>query len=482
MDTGYQAYSLLKAGKDYFGNKLPLFFHSLADYRTPVFIYANVPSVTFFGLNVFSVRIWSAVLGVLGVALMYILAGPWAALVLALSPWHVQYSRQSVETLTMMTMVLLGFVLFRKNKLNLAALFFGLATASYSPAKLFVPLFITSLVFFYKRISWKFILIFSLVFFPIVLDNFIGKSGMRFHDLSIFTDPTSATEIDWKRKIFAISTRAHEEVGIAPGLFEKIIYNKPGDILVRIFSNYVQTFSTDFLFLRGDQELRHSPNKEAIGMLHLVEIVPFIIGLYLLTKIKEGKIIVAWLLLAPIPAALTRDGGTHAARLLIILPALVMIIGLGIKKIKWFYIPVWILSSMSIFGYFFTTYRWESAAPFQYGFDKVINLALNNQSRYSKIFIDGKEDTLLMAYLFYTKTLSPSFANPKIYSDWEAHIFNNIYLMRPGSKDWPGYFQSVKPSGKELYIISARENGFKQDANTIYYPDRFTPAFYVVER
>src|SRR3989338_9130057 len=73
MDTGYQAYSLFKTGRDYYGNILPLFPHSQADYRTPVFIYANVPIAAILDLNAFSVRVWSVILGVISVFLIFVL-------------------------------------------------------------------------------------------------------------------------------------------------------------------------------------------------------------------------------------------------------------------------------------------------------------------------------------------------------------------------------------------------------------------------
>ena len=94
MDTGYQAYSLFRTGKDYFNNPLPIFPHSFADYRTPVFIYSAVPFVASLGLSAVSVRLVAAVWGLLGIVLIYILVRDWLApLILALSPWHLQYSR-----------------------------------------------------------------------------------------------------------------------------------------------------------------------------------------------------------------------------------------------------------------------------------------------------------------------------------------------------------------------------------------------------
>jgi hypothetical protein len=48
VDVGYQAYSILKTGRDYYGNFLPVHFHSLAEWRTPLYIYTAVPTVAIF--------------------------------------------------------------------------------------------------------------------------------------------------------------------------------------------------------------------------------------------------------------------------------------------------------------------------------------------------------------------------------------------------------------------------------------------------
>ncbi|MBI3282756.1 hypothetical protein HYZ70_01635, partial [Candidatus Curtissbacteria bacterium] len=64
---GYNAYSILKTGRDEYGYKLPLSFRSFDDYKPPIYTYLVVPSVAIFGLSDFAVRFPSAVLGVLAV-------------------------------------------------------------------------------------------------------------------------------------------------------------------------------------------------------------------------------------------------------------------------------------------------------------------------------------------------------------------------------------------------------------------------------
>ncbi|MBI5358350.1 hypothetical protein HZB69_01840, partial [Candidatus Amesbacteria bacterium] len=275
QDTGYQAYSLLKTGKDYFGNILPLFPHSLAEYRTPVLIYSTVPSVKFFGLSAFSVRILPAVFSILGIItfgiLVYyssknILLTSLSLLTIAISIWHVQYSRQAVESVVMSLYFLLGLTCFFRKKYIISALMFGLSMWAYSTAKLFVPVFVLVLLITnIKNINKKLLIIPSILFIIlsviVIGDGVFGKSGQRFRELSIFTDPTTATQVDYLRQTQQRASGA-TGVGLTPRLIDKIIYNKPMLWWGTFIRNYASAFSTEFLFIKGDQELRHSPSKE----------------------------------------------------------------------------------------------------------------------------------------------------------------------------------------------------------------------------
>ncbi|KKT76332.1 MAG: hypothetical protein UW69_C0001G0028 [Microgenomates group bacterium GW2011_GWA2_44_7] len=121
-NQGYSAYSLLQTGKDEWGETLPLSPRTFGDYKAPLYTYLTVPSIALFGLNVFATRLPAAILGTLTVLITYLLVislfdhtamsmpklkekvwlngnviGLVAALLLAISPWHVQLSRGAFE-------------------------------------------------------------------------------------------------------------------------------------------------------------------------------------------------------------------------------------------------------------------------------------------------------------------------------------------------------------------------------------------------
>ena len=70
---GYNAYSLIQTGRDEHGQRLPLAFQSIGDYKMPLYIYAATIPVSLFGLNDFSIRFWSALAGVVSVITVYYL-------------------------------------------------------------------------------------------------------------------------------------------------------------------------------------------------------------------------------------------------------------------------------------------------------------------------------------------------------------------------------------------------------------------------
>src|SRR5579872_4171387 len=72
-DMAYNAYSVLKTGKDVYNRPYPLFFQSLDDYKPAIPIYLTIPAIYLFGLNDFSARLAPAILGALTPILAFFL-------------------------------------------------------------------------------------------------------------------------------------------------------------------------------------------------------------------------------------------------------------------------------------------------------------------------------------------------------------------------------------------------------------------------
>ena len=91
---GYNAYSLIKTGRDEYGKILPVILKSFGDYKPGVYAYLAVPSIATLGLNEFATRLPSAILGTLLIVIVYLLTqNMFAALLLAINPWSLYFSR-----------------------------------------------------------------------------------------------------------------------------------------------------------------------------------------------------------------------------------------------------------------------------------------------------------------------------------------------------------------------------------------------------
>src|SRR3989344_2849441 len=104
---GYYGYSLLKNLTDEFGNKLPLYFPSIGDYKYPVYSYLTTLPVFLFGLNEFSARFISALSGsLLPLVVFYITYELYrkknialiASFFTAVSPFSIMFSRGAYES------------------------------------------------------------------------------------------------------------------------------------------------------------------------------------------------------------------------------------------------------------------------------------------------------------------------------------------------------------------------------------------------
>jgi 4-amino-4-deoxy-L-arabinose transferase-like glycosyltransferase len=536
MDVGYQAYSFLKTGKDYFGNSFPIYFHSFADFRTPLFIYSTIPFVALLGLNEYSVRLPSVIFGVLSVVLLYFvfkeLIGDdkWAwvpALFFAFSPWQIQYSRIAFELSLMIMLFLIGLLGFLKGLKNpkwmlLWAIGFGLSAWTYSTAKLFIPLFSLGLILVYypvlKKRSRKIILtalvIFCVLLFPILFSNFFGGGGQRFSEISIFTDPTIETEINNYRLKQGLSAGPNFEAGLKTRFIDKLIYNKPLFLFNSFSSNYLTAISSEFLFLEGDPNLRHSPY--GIGQLYRVEILLLLLGIAFLIltykkNSKTGILLSFWIILAILPSALTREGGNHASRLFFLSPALILILSLGflfvISKLSKRFATLFLLVYFLLFscqviifaGNYFGAYKLDGAVSFQYGFQQAAKKADELKGSYDRVILDDNNTTPLMAYLFESQFDPQKFQrllssiDTKLPYDIEARKIDNLYFTNPISRNWFGFITNNKWEGKNLLITSANQmierdpKKLSKDLglhakliDVIYYPDNL-PAFYLIE-
>lgn len=435
---GYNAYSILKTGADEYGNKLPLSFRSFDDYKPPVYIYLTVPSVALFGLNEFSVRFPAAVMGVIAVVAVYFLVKElfqswgkekreWIALCsslfLAVAPWHLQFSRAAFEGNIGICFLILALLFFFKGMSRgtyffLFALCLVLSFYSYHSFRLVDPIILVILsILFYKEIRENlryFGISAALVILcclPVFFSFFHPQgTGARLSMVTIFSDP-ELLQFSAQKEIAAKEN--HDVIG-------QLIYNRRFVFFPTMLKGYIDHFNFDFLFLHGDGGVQHHAYN--MGMLYLWDFPFILIGIFLLLKHVDKKILLLLLLflLAPLPAAIT-TGTPHPVRAIAMIPALQIFTAVGFVM-TYFYLQrnkqfgkasIFILVITLVCNIVYYLHSYYLVTPIKYGYfwqfgnKQAVMYASAHENEYNHIIMTYAYDQPYIYYLFYNK-VSPA--------------------------------------------------------------------------
>lgn len=428
---GYNAYSLLQTGRDEYGKFLPIVFRSFDDYKPPLYIYLTIPSVALFGLNVFAVRFPSAILGTLTVLITFFLVrrlfennnnknllALLSAFLLAISPWHLQFSRVAFETNSALFFNVLGIWLFleglkRPKVWILAVISFGLAPYTYHSARVFTPLLILGCLLIWRKDIWfqkKYAAIAGTVLFLItipLLSTLLSPEGrLRIKGVSILADQTNILSRD-------ITKIEDDQKSSFP--LVKVLHNRRITYARLILDGYLRHYDIKWLFFDGDNPRHHAPG---MGLMYLWELPFFLFGIYKLfcSSGKEKYLIFWWFFMAPVAAAPTTEL-PHAVRTLTFLPIPMIFTTLGIvgfmeilKTWQWWKKIVIIPISLFILFncvYYFHQYHGhlslETSKSWQYGYKQVVDDVKSVYSDYDKIVVSTKLEEPHMFFLFYLK-------------------------------------------------------------------------------
>lgn len=294
---GYDAYCIMETGRDQYGAFLPLFARAFDDYNETLYLYVAIPFIKACGLNELGVRLPAAIVGTLTVLALFHLArtlwgpgtGLLASLLLAVSPWHVQFSRMAFRQVLLPLLFVLGLSVFLRgfqtpSRLTMGAAILGLSLHTYSSARVFVPLFLAGLVIANRR-------------------KMLHHRGAAVCALAVFAGFVAILLPFWISEQGMMRART---VGIAP---------HPAQILL----NYLSYYSPDFLVRSGDPNPRHSV--PGMGTLLPFEMVTVLAGmLFLLFRDRRrhglaATVLFLWLVLYPLPACLFEP--SHASRAIV---------------------------------------------------------------------------------------------------------------------------------------------------------------------
>jgi 4-amino-4-deoxy-L-arabinose transferase-like glycosyltransferase len=420
---GYNAYSILKTGRDEYGKFMPIIFKSFGDYKPGFYIYLTVPSVAILGLNEFAVRFPSAVAGVFSVFLIYLIVKKLfsdeklaliASFIAAINPWSVFFSRGAWEVNVALALTLAGIYFFfvsfeRKKYLLLSIFFFALTLITYQGAKLSTGIVVVILLVLYWKEIVKFdkktlfsgILVGVVVSIPIILSFFQGGTG-RLEVFSVFSYPRSNDYIQ------AMLDEGGEKIGdVNYYLFHSESVNFLRGILGRFFNH----FSPRFLFFEGDwTNAQHGSPYQ--GVLLLGDIIFLAAGVISLIRQKvKREIIFVWLwtFLSVLPAILSRDQ-VHNVRALNLSVPLIIILAFGavsVLNLKNVWKVIIGLIYIGGFVYYLDSYfihlPIHNSEFWQYGYKQIVETVTPIQGNYKTVRVQQSFAQPYIYFLFYQK-------------------------------------------------------------------------------
>lgn len=445
---GYNAYSILKTGKDEYGYFLPLLLRAYDDYRPALYVYTVVPFVAILGPVVEAVRLPSIVFSMFTVVLSFCIARIMfrkdiffykykvsvaflpilVMLLVAISPWQIYISRLGHEVNLALFATLAAIYFFLKavteNKqqlffLSISAVFFALCFYSYQAQKIILPFMLFFLLLIYSKEVKRYIrnffvagVIGLLIVLPAVYVSLTPEGLTRLSGTSVFTEnhPAYAERL----KKFTVAKESQD-------VFGQILFNRRFNDFSIFTGQYISHFNPYWLFLGESKEDHKVPN---LGLMFVWEIVFLIIGAVVLVfsdldrKIKT--LLILWVLVSPLAGAIT-TGAPHAMRSLTVIPAPQIVTSLGIlfsavylKKfihinIQMAVFTILIALSVGYFSYqYFIVFPKLHSTSFQYSLNTFFK---EFDPKERKIVISNSEN-LTQSYMFY---LFASKYNPQIY-------------------------------------------------------------------
>lgn len=526
---GYNAYSILKTGRDEYGQKFPLVFKSFGDWKPGLYIYADVPFIAAFGLNEFSTRLPGALSGIFAIWLIYLVVSELfrdksefsdkrnplllpllAAFFLSISPWHIQFSRGAWEAGVSLTLTLAGIYFFlrsirdKPNWFVCSIFLFSMTLLTYQGAKLSTGIVVVILLLLWKRkiVSLPKKYVFGAIFvgviisLPIIMSILTGKAG-RLEVFSVLSYPRPQEVVE------QILTQGNEEKG---DLSYTLFHNESLNFARGIIGRWTNIFSPRYLFFEGDwnNPTLAVPSAGVILFLDMIFLIAGITVLARMGKTPASLFVAFWLIFSPLPSALSRDQVNAVRSLNLVVPFTILLaLGasflwirlkdlklkkIGLSALLFTFSIIYIGNFIYWADQYFVHKPFHFAKFLQYGYKETVREITKVQGNYKHIVFVQSYDQPYIFFLFYTK-YDPSSYQSKAqliagHNPIDVGFVENLDNIGFEQIDWPshrgrkgvlfvGNTEQIPPSD------SKDTNQFKL-VNEIKYPNGQT-AFRLVE-
>lgn len=479
----YNAYSIAKTGENVFGEFLPFltWIHEGGWPFLPVPIYLSAPFFWIFDLSATTGRLPAAILGIFDIVLLFSLVkyifnktslALLSAFFLAISPWHLHFSRSAYDPNFSIFFYLLAIVFFfyevKVKKVPIVTSFcFLIAIFSYrATTVLFLPLVGVSLWYGVKVVKMKKnqIMVFLFGVSAVLLSLFfvVAQNGTKY---------LAETLPDEKKMQEEIDGQIREAQG--PLFVRRLFLNKPTYIINKWRENYLNAYSPQFLFLYTEPSGIYSIWSR--GRIYFLDVVFIILGVAYLYKVyKKGALFLTLLLLiGGLPGMF--GGPPYSSRnffLSVIFPVfsaggiLFVVTHPFLRKWRMITVSLLAISYTYIFGSYlfdyYGRYAFQGAESWAKSLKDVSFLIAQNKKNYDQTVVATASFGDLMQYAFYAK-LHPSevqLAWSQRNDNAQTYTIGNVVFTSSCLEDKRGDLKPFQGKVRVLYI--AHDNCQKQ--------------------
>lgn len=411
---------LATEGTGPWGQEKPFFMHmGYGTPKPPVYLWIALPWAKVFGFTIESLRLLSVTVVTVGIIGLFcwvrliagLLGACYAALAMSFSPWIWVTSRIAFESLFALVFMIWGlFFLWRRRwwlDSVLAGLLLTAAMYAYPAARLFIPMMLTGVFFYFrwgklKPLNSIFFVSLILPLLPLIQGILSGELQSRFNEISI----TAASF--WQQKGEPVS---------ALGIIQEFI------------KNCWLHVSPAFLLFKGDPSYVHSTLTVGIfswfDLLALAMLVISVVRDKAFLKAHTLLIVFCLvnILLAMVPSALTNEEIPHAVRTSLGLPFLALLVGFSlneavktIRNIPWVNLGVAVIFAGVFLHTYFSVYPQQSKGMFAF-WVKEQAVRLKTDEDWLKFMVfNHKLDYHVRYYLMHQKNQSCS----QSYTTWKS--------------------------------------------------------------
>ena len=428
---GYNAYSILKTGKDEYGKVMPIYFKAFGDQKLPVYIYATAASEAVLGVNEFAVRFPSAFFGILCLPLLYLLVEKLSknsnlalltTLVVALNPWSLHYNRSAYEVSISLFLFLagtlglyFGFAKKVRGAFLVGTLCFILSLYSYNLTRLLSPLlFLFIYIWLDKRYNG--------VARSEIIATGVASALLLFPFAALFftsagVDSAGGTLIFSSARFQAPLIEFRSFLVDIPVIINKALFNTQLLVFWEYLKHIASYLSVSFYFLSGEDHGNHGIGN--VGQFYLFELPFVLLGIWTVIKNKDktGQFFMYWACITIAIASLTREAPQATRSFFLVIPiAYFSAVGLYTSVLALLRIHT---QKRIILGgvvlaficynliYYFSSYYLRFPAyyaPAWRSEDKAVSLYIKEQGdRFEKVIFDKDAGFSYASLLFYTQ-------------------------------------------------------------------------------